>query len=97
LGKVRNVAAVKVNGEDAGIAWTEPFRVDISPHLRPGENTVEIEVTNLWPNRIIGDRLLPAEERITRTNIRKFNDDTPLLESGLFGPVRLMAEGDGTR
>lgn len=92
LGQVKELAAVTINGEKVGTAWTEPFRVEVTSHLRSGENRLEVEVTNLWPNRLIGDRRLPPDERLTRTNIRKFRRDSPLLESGLLGPVRLMRE-----
>jgi hypothetical protein len=54
-------------------------------------NQLEIEVVNFWPNRIIGDESLPIERRLTRTNIRKLTRQTPLMDSGLLGPVRLMA------
>ena len=55
------------------------------------------EVANTWHNRLVGDSALPQEERITRTNIREpFRPDTPLLESGLLGPVRLVPVEDDT-
>ena len=47
-------------------------------------------MTNLWPNRLIGDAALPVEKRLTQTNIG-IGKDQPLLESGLLGPVRLLA------
>jgi hypothetical protein len=49
-----------------------------------------VDVVNFWPNRLIGDAALPVEKRLTKTNIRKLTKDTPLVESGLFGPVRLL-------
>ena len=55
-------------------------------------NALEVEVVNFWPNRIIGDQFLPPEQRFTRTNIRKLTKDTPLMESGLLGPVQLMEQ-----
>jgi hypothetical protein len=55
----------------------------------PG-NLLEIRVVNLWPNRLIGDAALPKEKRLTRTNV-EFDKNTPLLESGLLGPVTLQA------
>ena len=59
--------------------------------LRPGENELRVEVANTWHNRLVGDAALPPAERITTTNIRQpFTPDTPLLESGLLGPVRLV-------
>lgn len=90
LGNVRELAEVKVNGQSCGITWTPPFRVDITDATRPGANKLEIEVVNFWPNRLIGDASLPAAQRRTKTNIRKLTPDTKLMESGLFGPVRLL-------
>ncbi len=60
--------------------------------LRPTGNVLEVEVVNFWPNRIIGDQSKPAGERLTRTNIRKLTEKTPLVPSGLLGPVTLQAE-----
>jgi hypothetical protein len=96
LGRVENVAAVTLNGAPLGVAWTEPFRVDATAALRPGRNTLLVEVTNLWPNRLIGDRRLPHDERLTSTNITKFQANSRLLPSGLLGPVELLeARDDG--
>ena len=91
LGKVRNLAVVRVNGKSLGVLWKPPFRVDVTAAVRPGANTLEVEVTNLWPNRLIGDQFLPPPERLTHTNVRRFTRASPLLESGLLGPVRLLA------
>jgi hypothetical protein len=90
LGKVRELAEVKLNGKSCGITWAPPFRVDISRALKPGQNQLEIEVVNFWPNRIIGDDFLPPDQRLTQTNIRQLNRDTALMPSGLFGPVKLL-------
>jgi hypothetical protein len=90
LGEVRELAEVKVNNQSCGISWSPPFRVDISRALKPGPNALEIEVVNFWPNRVIGDQFLPESERLTRTNIRQLTRKTPLMPSGLFGPVRLL-------
>ena len=92
LGKVRNVAEVRLNGKDLGVVWTAPWHVDITAAVRPTGNKLEIAVVNLWPNRLIGDADLPAEKRLTITNVRKFKKDSPLLPSGLLGPVTLRAE-----
>ncbi len=64
LGTVRDIAEVKVNGKSAGMVWAPPYRVDVTSALKPGANKLEIEVTNEWTNRIIGDRLLPADQKI---------------------------------
>ncbi|KAA3614211.1 MAG: hypothetical protein DWQ01_00480 [Planctomycetota bacterium] len=80
-----------MNGEELGIVWKPPYAVDVSKRLLPGENVLRREVANTWHNRLVGDSALPQKKRITRTNIRgPFGPDTPLLESGLLGPVRLV-------
>ena len=91
LGDVRELAEVKVNGQSCGIVWCPPWRVEVTPAVKPGENKLEIEVVNFWPNRIIGDAGLPESQRLTRTNIRKLTAKTPLEPAGLFGPVLLRA------
>jgi hypothetical protein len=91
LGDVRELAEVKVNGKSCGIPWCPPFRADITAAVKLGANTLEVDVVNFWPNRIIGDAGLPPNERLTRTNIRKLTAQTPLLNSGLLGPVRFFS------
>lgn len=90
LGRLRELAEVRLNDRSLGVVWAPPFRVDATDALRARGNRLEIDVVNFWPNRIIGDQSLPASERLTRTNIRKLTKDTPLIESGLLGPVRLL-------
>jgi hypothetical protein len=88
LGTVKNLARVRLNGHDLGVVWTTPWRVDISGAVKAGANDLEIEVVNLWPNRLIGDARLPKAQRRTVTNVEKFNKlDAVLLGSGLLGPV----------
>ena len=94
LGEVKYATQVRLNGHDMGPLWTKPFRVDISAVVKPAGNVLEIDVANLWPNRIIGDTRLPPERRYTHTNFT-YNADTPLWKSGLLGPVKLeLIEGD---
>ena len=90
LGMVESLCEVRLNGKDLGVWWSFPFRREITGHLRPGRNELEIKVVNLWCNRIIGDAALPAGQRRTRTNITNLTADTPLEPSGLLGPVRLL-------
>ncbi|HEX3800789.1 MAG TPA: glycosyl hydrolase [Verrucomicrobiae bacterium] len=92
LGEVHELAEVRLNGKNLGVLWTPPFRVNISDAATPLRNELEIEVVNFWPNRIIGDQSLPAAQRFTRTNIRKLTATTALMESGLIGPVRILAQ-----
>ncbi|TSA37121.1 MAG: hypothetical protein D4R65_01535 [Verrucomicrobiaceae bacterium] len=61
LGNVKNLAEVSVNGKPLGVLWKPPFRADITEVAKPGKNSLEIKVTNLWPNRLIGDEQLPPD------------------------------------
>ena len=88
LGTVKETAKVRLNGQDLGAVWCHPWRVEITGAIKPGENKLEIEVVNLWPNRLAGDGKLPAEQRRTRTNIGAES----VLSSGLLGPLRVMGE-----
>ncbi len=121
LGRVEVIAEVRLNGRNLGILWKPPFRVDITQAARPGDNELQVLVTNLWINRLIGDEHLPPEGeygeggagtmaagairrlpewylqgkpkppggRITFTTWKHHSKDSPLVESGLIGPVRL--------
>jgi hypothetical protein len=91
LGDVRELAHVRVNGLDLGTLWKKPFRVSLEGAARPGVNDLTVEVTNFWPNRLIGDQLLPPAERLTHTNITRWRADSPLMPSGLLGPVTIRS------
>jgi hypothetical protein len=91
LGTVRNIAEIRLNGQRIGILWTAPWQLEITEAVKPTDNLLEIEVVNLWPNRLIGDAALPPEKRLTNTNIET-KTDAPLLSSGLLGPVVLKRE-----
>jgi hypothetical protein len=113
LGKVEVIARVKLNGRDCGIAWKPPYRVDISSAAKIGKNELEIQVVNLWTNRMIGDEHLPDDShwedevlqewpvwfkegkpsptgRYTFTSFRHYDKKSPLVTSGLLGPVTLQ-------
>jgi hypothetical protein len=90
LGEVKNLAEVSVNGKSLGILWKAPFRVDITGAATVGINHLEIKITNLWPNRLIGDMSLPKEQQITWTSVSLYKPDSPLLPSGLLGPVSVI-------
>jgi len=66
LGRVEVIAKVIVNGKEAGIYWKEPFVADITKLVKPGGNDLKVEVTNLWPNRLIGDEHLPVENEYSK-------------------------------
>jgi hypothetical protein len=125
LGRIEVLAEVLVNGRNLGLVWKPPYRLDITDALKAGDNSLEVRVTNLWPNRLIGDEQLPEEyafgpaglpggaggnanaireipkwfvegkpkpdgQRITFTTWRHWRKESPLLASGLLGPVRLL-------
>jgi hypothetical protein len=92
LGKAMVMAKVKINGQYAGGAWTNPYRLHVTGFLKQGENTLEVEVVNNWMNRLIGDQQLPAGERRTWVNVNPWRADSKLQTSGLLGPVRLITE-----
>jgi len=115
LGQVEVMARIKLNGEDCGIVWKPPYRVDISDALQSGKNKLEIEVASTWVNRMIGDEQLPLDAewidwetlaawpewfeegkesptgRVTFTTGRHYQKDSPLMPSGLLGPVWIMS------
>ena len=92
LGDVSVSAKVTLNGHDLGVVWRKPSRVDISKAVKQGKNELRIEIVNLWPNRLIGDENLPEQERRTFTNMRVYKADSPLLSSGLLGPVTILEQ-----
>jgi hypothetical protein len=129
LGQVKNLAEVRLNDTSLGVVWKPPFQVEITKALRRGQNKLEVRVTNLWPNRLIGDeqqpddcvwdyewtwgmdgkpigggqplkevpswiregKARPSAGRFTLTSWKFYTKDSPLLESGLLGPVRILS------
>jgi alpha-L-rhamnosidase len=92
LGQVREIASVAVNGHPVETLWRQPFAVRIDPFIHPGDNSVEIQVSNLWPNRLIGDLQTATVHPFTHTNIRAYSMDSPLLPSGILQPVKLEVD-----
>lgn len=91
LGEVKNLAEVVVNGKSLGIVWKNPFRMDITGAMTAGKNTLEIKITNLWVNRLIGDTQPDAIKKVTYTTMPFYEASSPLLPSGLLGPVQLLS------
>lgn len=127
LGDVKNLARVRVNGTEVAHLWKKPFEVDVTSHLNDGGNLLEVDVTNLWVNRMVGDEQYPDDidwdepfvyeyapgspvvgsfmksvpdwlvnntprpvsERKTVVSFKYFQKDSPLLPSGLLGPVEI--------
>jgi hypothetical protein len=91
LGDVKHLAEVMVNGKSMGIVWEKPFRVNVTNALKAGKNKIEIKVINLWPNRLIGDAQPNITHKITYTAMPFYNANSPLLPSGLLGPVKIVS------
>ncbi len=124
LGIVKHIAHVFLNDEDLGIVWTAPWRIKLPPGLlKKKNNTLQIEITNVWANRLIGDEQeppdcewspgfmggyflkafpnwflnhqpRPSKKRYCFTTWNYFTKNSPLISSGLLGPVQLMKEED---
>ena len=90
LGDIKNLAEVTVNGQPLGVLWKTPFQVDVTDALQPGANALQVKVTNLWVNRLIGDRQPDAAKKYTYTTQQFYQAGSPLLPSGLLGPVRIV-------
>jgi hypothetical protein len=115
LGSLKNLARVRLNGKEIGVLWCFPWRVNISGAVKSGKNRLEVEVANLWPNRLIGDARYAGDAEYTKDGAlarwpewvtghaprpttgryafatwSHFTKDSPLLTSGLLGPVRIL-------
>lgn len=96
LGQVGDLAAVSLNGEPVGLVWKPPYRVDVTAAARAGRNALEVAVTNQWSNRILGDRLVPEDERVLNATGSGFGaPPTAPAPSGMNGPVRLILATQG--
>ena len=111
LGVVHDMARVRLNGQDLGVVWCAPWRVEVTGAIKAADNLLDIEVANRWVNRLIGDKQ-PADAsvrtvecppgfldgqpfkggRYTFTTHDPYNAKSPLLPSGLLGPVTLLTE-----
>lgn len=92
LGQVNEVAQVTINGKLVGTSWHAPFRLDVSDAVKAGRNHIEVQVANLWINRLIGDAQ-PGAQKVTFTTLPTYRADAPLRPSGLIGPVVLEGAG----
>jgi alpha-L-rhamnosidase len=90
LGEVKNIAEVIINGKNMGIAWKKPFKLNITGGVKQGVNTLEIKVTNLWVNRLIGDAQPDVKTKTTFTSMPFYRGQEPLLPSGLMGEVKVF-------
>jgi hypothetical protein len=90
---IRDAAVVTVNGQRAGSVWSPPYRLDVSTFVRPGRNTLAIQVGNTPLNHMAG-RPLPDYRLLTLRYGDRFQPQgmelIRPLPSGLVGPVRLV-------
>ena len=91
LGVVHAIAKVRLNGQDLGILWKLPYRVNISSALKAGKNTLEVEVVNTWLNRLVGDKQPGITKPETFTSKAVGTATTPLKPAGLLGPVTIQS------
>lgn len=52
IDQVYESAKVWINDEYAGAIWSIPYQLDVSEHLKNGQNNIKIEVANLMSNSI---------------------------------------------
>jgi hypothetical protein len=91
LGEVDMAAAVSINGSNPSKLWSAPYRIDITDRIRRGKNTITIEVTSTWFNRLVYDAGQIEDKRKTWT-VAGPDKNSPLRKSGLMGPVVLQVQ-----
>jgi hypothetical protein len=74
--------------------WKPPYSLDITEAVKSGRNEIELRVTNLWVNRLVGDEQ-PGAVKIAHVIEPVYRADAPLRRSGLLGPVRLLRQDSG--
>lgn len=91
LGEVRDIAEVRVNGKDAGLAWKRPYVVDITGAVKAGINELEVRVTNSLMNRMRVKEPTAADRppAMSPQMMREYVPE-PVV-SGLLGPVQVRA------
>lgn len=94
LGDVKDLAEIKVNGKNVGVIWKYPYKTDITEYIKPGKNSLEIKVVNVWQNRLIGDTQPQTKEKVTFTHFPYYKATDSLLPAGLLGPVRILESND---
>ena len=93
IDNVRDIAQIKIDGKTAGLIWAPPYDLDVTGMLHVGSNKLEIAVTNEWTNRILGDRDLPANQRILQgVPTARFGPPPALPDSGISGNITLLSD-----
>jgi hypothetical protein len=89
LGKVEEIAVVSVNGQVIDTLWAEPYETDVTRYARKGKNSLSVQVTSTWYNRLVYDARQPEGQRKTWV-INGPSAQSELHPSGLLGPVELI-------
>jgi hypothetical protein len=95
LGRVESIAKIYLNGKEVRTLWCEPYSCDVTKFVKKGRNFLKVEVTNTWRNRVVYDLNLPEKDRKTWILYRKNfspSPESPLIPSGLLGPVTIHLE-----
>lgn len=91
LGVVKDIAELTVNGRKIDVLWASPYEADITNAIQAGSNTLEIAITNQWTNRLRGDMDNPNNKVLASLPLPFGRRQYELSESGLIGPVKLLA------
>ncbi|MCF6403572.1 hypothetical protein L3C95_11840 [Chitinophaga filiformis] len=89
LEQLYDLAAVRINGREVGVIWTKPYTIDITSWLHQGSNSIELQVTNRWINRLIGDEQDSTQQRYTFSTYKHYTARDSVMPSGLAGKVLL--------
>jgi hypothetical protein len=95
---VREAAVVWIEERRAVAVWCSPYVLDSGSLLEPGPNGIRSQVGNTAMNDIAGHRLPGYRLLNLRYGLRfepRDMDKIQVIPSGLPGPVRLIANGDG--
>ena len=91
---IREAANVYINGQKAGSLWCPPYKLDVTKLLKPGSNTIRVEVANTALNYMSG-RKLPDYKLLTLRYGERFQvqdmDKIQVLPSGILGSVKLVS------
>jgi hypothetical protein len=90
LGDVKNLATLTINGQKVGTAWKAPYKIDVTQFVKVGENAIQIEVTNTWANRIIGDAQPDVKTKVAFVTMPFYKADGTLLPAGLLSEVKVL-------
>ncbi|HEY4248549.1 MAG TPA: glycosyl hydrolase [Lacunisphaera sp.] len=93
LGNVKHIASVRINGKSFPALWKPPYRLEVTSALRQGENALEIEATNLWPNRLIGDAREPEDAEWGEARQFKYVEPIPTIGRPLLKIPDWVAKG----